>query len=353
MTPHASHTSRGARVARLAVLVGLLVALLAGCNTTAIVRVDVKPNGSGTVEVDVLLDAEAAAKVGDLSKVVQFDDLRKAGWTIEGPSDWTKLRGLNGLPKGTIEVRATRPFDNVEQANKILTSISGPDGPLKGVKLTRSSSFTSTKFTAVGTVDLSKGLDAFGDSDLTKALGAPVAEAAQQFNGGKPVTGDLKVDVQVGSTGGLHWTGKMGDGGVGVGQVAATSSLGAASDRFDVRASQTHWTAILLAALAVLAVLGALVLTLVPLLPGRGAPRPPKRKRQRHSATDAWDYVAGRDGTQPLDAKAAKQAHRGKRGRHSRARGSGMTAWKLDEITVDPEEQVVAQPVEPQPDDPS
>lgn len=330
--------------ARLAVLIGLLVALLAGCNTTAIVRVDVKPNGSGTVEVDVLLDAEAAAKVGDLSKVVDFSDLRKAGWKIEGPSV------SKGLPKGQVTVRASRPFDNVEQANKILTSISGPDGPLKGVKLTRTSSFTSTKLTAVGTVDLSKGLEAFGDSDLTKALGASVADTAKQLNGGKPVTGDLKVGLQVG---GLNWTGTMGKESVGNKLVDAETSLGGKPDRIDVHATQTHWTAILLAALAVVAVLGALVLTLVPLLPGRGAPPPPKRKRQRHSATDAWDYVAGRDGTPPLDSRAARQAHRGKRGRHTRARGSGVPTWKLDEVTFDPDEQVVPRPIDPPTDDAS
>ena len=103
-----------ARLAPLAVLVGLVVALLAGCNTTAIVRVDVKPNGSGSVTVDVSLDPEAAAKVGDLSKVVQFADLRKAGWKIEGP------RAAQGQPKGTVTVSVSRPFANVDQANKIL-----------------------------------------------------------------------------------------------------------------------------------------------------------------------------------------------------------------------------------------
>ena len=97
----------------------------------------------------------------------------------------------------------------------------------------------------------------------------------------------------------------------------------------------------------------ALVLTIVPLLPGRGAPPPPKRKRQRHSATDAWDYVAGRDGTPPLDSRAARQAHRGKRGRHTRARGSGVPAWKLDEVTFDPDEQVVPRPIDPPTDDAS
>jgi hypothetical protein len=336
-----------ARQTRIAVLVGLVVALLAGCNTKAIVRIDVKSNGSGTVEVDVFLDAEAAAKVGDLSKLVQFDDLRKAGWKIEGPKDRTTFRGGGGVPKGTIEVRATRPFDNVEQANKILASISGPDGPLKGVKLTRTSSFTSTKLTAVGTVDLSKGLDAFGDSDLTKALGASVADTAQHFNGGKPADGDLEIGLQVG---GLHWTGLMGRESIGDKVVDASTTLGGEPDRIDVHASQTHWNAILLALLAVLAVLGALVLTLVPLLPGRGAPPPPKRKRQRHSATDAWDYVSGREGSAPLDPKAARQAHRGRRGRHRRPRGT-TPSWRFDEITVDPEERVVPRPADSAPDD--
>lgn len=256
------------------------------------------------------------------------------------------------MPKGTIEVQATRPFDNVEQANKILASISGPDGPLKGVRLTRTSSFTSTKVSMVGTVDLTKGLDAFGDSDLTKALGTSVADAASRFNGGKPVADGLSVTLQADAEGGLRWSGPREEASGSANQVDVTTSPGAKPVRIDVHASQTHWTAILLAALAVLAVLGALVLTLLPLLPGRGAPPPPKRKRQHHSATDAWTYVAGREGRSALDPKAARQAHRGRRGRHRRPRGE-TPRWMADEITVDPEEQVIVRPERPSrdPDD--
>ena len=85
----------------------------------------------------------------------------------------------------------------------------------------------------VGTIDLSKGLDAFGDTALTKSLGSSVAEAATQFNGGKPVAHGLSVGLQVSSTEGLRWAGTKASGGNTPSQVAAETSLGgeARSDR--------------------------------------------------------------------------------------------------------------------------
>lgn len=360
MSPRASCRTGRARVARLAVVAAACLVLLAGCKTDVGVDVALHADGSGAVTVSVVLDAQAAAKVGDLSKVLAVDDLRKAGWSVAGPGPAHRVLGPfvkdGRLPSSRAQVPATsvavvvsRPFDNVDQANAIVAGISGPEGPLRGVRFGRSSSFASTTLTARGHVDLSAGLDTFGDAALTKALGGTsLTELVTKANGGtKPPNDSLAVALAV-QPHGFSFVGEKGDvGSFPYSQATATLGAGGRSPAIDVHGSQRHTMALLLAGLAILAALGALVVTVRPLLPGREPPPPSYRKRQHHSATDSWDYVAGRGGSERLDPKAAKQAHRGRSGRHRRPRGGGMPAWKLDEITVHPDEQVVARPVDP------
>ncbi len=77
-----SRTKRCARTL-LALAVGL--ALLAGCKTQTVVDVAVRPDGSGRVAVLVFLDADAAARAGDLGKVLKVSDLEARGWKVIGP----------------------------------------------------------------------------------------------------------------------------------------------------------------------------------------------------------------------------------------------------------------------------
>ncbi len=174
------------------------------------------------------------------------------------------------------------------------------------------------------------------------------ARSRPSANGGKPLGNDaLGVAITVLPKGfSLHQT--TGTAPAADGTVGVSANLGDPRRSFTATGSQTHWTPLVLAALAVLAALGAVVLFLLPLLPGRDAPPPPERKRQRHSAEDAWDYVEGRGGARPLDPRAADKAHKVKRGRHTRPRGS-VPVWKLDEITIDPEERVVPRPASDDP----
>ncbi len=355
MSRSAPRTSRRARLARAATLVAVVLVGVTGCRTDASVDVSLHADGSGVVTVAVVLDAEAVAKVGDLSKVVSVDDLTKSGWKIQGPGPAPSVltnmadaglvdRPSGGWPKTSVAIAASRPFTDVAEANTILASISGPNGPLRAVRVTRSTSFASTKLGATGTVDLSKGLDGLGDAALTKALGGDTPSTlAAAANGGKPLGGDaLGVAITVLPKGfSMHET--AGAASTGDGFVGVSANLGDPRRSFAATGSQTHWTPLVLVALAVLAALGAVVLFVLPLLPGRDAPPPPARKRQRHSAEDAWDYVEGRGGARPLDPRAAGKAHKVKRGRHTRPRGS-VPAWKLDKVTIDPEERVVPRP---------
>ena len=343
MSPHAFRLSSGTRVARLAGLVVMSLALLTGCQTAATVIVDLHANGSGMVQVQVVLDAQAVSKVGDLSETLSIDDLKKSGWTVSGPGPADRVRGV-GVPStggatsttkysaGSIAIVLSRPFANVSQANTILASLSGPAGPLHDVHLTRSTSFSATRLGAAGTVDLSKGLETFGDAPLSKALGGrSLTELSGVLNNGIAPTGDaLSVTLQV-VPHGLQLTGDTGNARVSP-AIGSSATLGAKPASFDVHGSQTHWLALLLALFGVLAFVAAVGTLVVQLLPGRGAPLPPRRKRQLHSGSDAWDYVENRAG---IDTPPRDRTRRGKHGRHSRPRGT-QKRWVADEIEMGP-----------------
>ena len=83
-----------AAVARAAVVVVCLL-VLAGCKVDADITVTMKPDGSGTIDTFITLDAEAVARVEvagrTLDTAFPLDDLKAAGWTI---SPWT--RGADG-----------------------------------------------------------------------------------------------------------------------------------------------------------------------------------------------------------------------------------------------------------------
>ncbi len=244
------------------------VLLLAGCQTTAMVRVDVRPDGSGSVAVDVYLDPEAAAKVGNLPKLLAVGDLTRAGWKVTGPASPEKVQrelepgrkhSSTGFPKGTVQVHLERPFANPDEANAILESLSGPDGPLTHVSLSRRSSLFETHLRFTGTVDLGKGLDTFGDADLRKVLGGSLSGAVGASGIEKPSGDDLRVGLQIVPTGAVDWSGDKGNDSMGNETITASATLGAAPESIDVHASQTRWGAVIAAAVVVAVVLIGLV----------------------------------------------------------------------------------------------
>ena len=156
-----------ATAARL-VLVALVVAFAGACQVKTEIGVDVKSDGSGTVTVSIGLDADAMKAVGDLGATIRTDDLTKAGWTVDPPVKETD---------GFTYVRLSKPFANAEQANAVLTEISGKGGPFRDFRVTRTRSFARTETSFTGTVDFSGGLNAFSDSALAQQLdGKPLGE---------------------------------------------------------------------------------------------------------------------------------------------------------------------------------
>jgi hypothetical protein len=135
--------------------------VLAGCRTAARVGVDVRPDGSGTVTVSVVLDAQAAAQLGDPTTTVPLGDLRDAGWTVEAPA-----KDGDGL-----RFSGTRAFTSPAQLPEVLAEVGGKDGVFRGVRLTVDDSAVGTSYSFRSQVVLSGDPSQFSDPDLTKAVG--------------------------------------------------------------------------------------------------------------------------------------------------------------------------------------
>ncbi|MGI8775810.1 MAG: hypothetical protein ACR2LJ_00115 [Acidimicrobiales bacterium] len=155
-------SGRGRFGAPLRVLVSLLVVLGAGaCQVRITGGIDVDPGGGGTVRAGLGLDADALKTVGDLAAALRVDDLRQAGWKIDGPR-----REGDGL----TWVRASRAVSNGREAAAALAQLSGQNGPFRDLRIDASRTLVHNRTTLSGTVDLSGGLTGLGDADLLAKL---------------------------------------------------------------------------------------------------------------------------------------------------------------------------------------
>ncbi|MGI9119768.1 MAG: hypothetical protein ACR2G7_06560 [Acidimicrobiales bacterium] len=151
---------------------------------------DVARDGSGQVRVVTTLDPEAAGRITDLSAQLMVDDLRAAGWTIDGPE-----RGDDG----STVITASKPFANPEGAGDVLEEVGGSEGPFHDLEVTRRTSFLTTSYAFSGTVDLRDGVDAFSDEELRRQLegsgfGLGTAELEQAT--GAPVADTFGLEVR-------------------------------------------------------------------------------------------------------------------------------------------------------------
>jgi len=174
------------------ILLFILGALcLASCEARSALRIDVDEDGGGTVQVEVWLDAEAAART-ILFDTPAFGDLADAGWTFEGP-----------LPQDDGQlIRATKEFSQADQLPGVIAEVAGPDGPLRDFELVRDRSFATQRWELTGTVDLRDGLASLSDSELTGLLGGfPLGyrpeDLALAAPGGQPVESVVSVEVFV------------------------------------------------------------------------------------------------------------------------------------------------------------
>ena len=177
-------------------------------------------DGSGEVAVTAHLDADALGRVpdadgdgastpADLGALVRTEDLAAAGWTVGEPVE---------AGEGGAMVQVTRAFGTPAEAARILAELTGPDGALRELAVSRSTSFGRTELGFSGTVDLSRGLEAFGDEGLAAALdGEPLGEdaAAIESRIGRPLAEAVTLEVTADLDGeATSWSPRLGDGAV-------------------------------------------------------------------------------------------------------------------------------------------
>lgn len=206
------------RRVRVFLAVGALVAALAGCQVDAHVDVTMAEDGSGAVEVTVLLDADAAARVPDLAEDLRVRDLEATGWEVTGPTE---------TDDGGVEIVARKPFANVQQGRAVLREIGGRGGLLRALTLRRDHTFAETSWAFGGTLDLSGGLATFSDEDLDAVLGSDTFgqdQSSLEEQLGEPLSdtmtvtvtahlpeGDFATDGEVQGASSASWTADLGD----------------------------------------------------------------------------------------------------------------------------------------------
>ena len=95
----------------------------------------------------------------------------------------------NPAANGGLSVVAARTFATVDEASLFLTQLSGDNGPLRNITLTRTGGVNDASYQFSGVGGLPKGLAGFADADALKALGeAPFAAALAEQGG---VLGDV------------------------------------------------------------------------------------------------------------------------------------------------------------------
>lgn len=149
-----------------------LLVTASGCEIRVDVAVEASVDGSGEVRVAVGLDPEASERVPDLGDQLRIDDLREAGWTVTGPAPEAD---------GYTWIRASKEFTDPADAGVVMDEISGPEGPFRDFSLRREQSAYEERIRFEGTVDLTGGLDGFGDDELRDRVDADLDQVADQI----------------------------------------------------------------------------------------------------------------------------------------------------------------------------
>src|SRR5262249_57819049 len=114
------------------VIVVLAPLVCAGCRVDARTTIHLDKDGGGSVTVRVRLDPEAVKLVekggGKLEQRILLGDLRKSGWKI---SSWSRD------PDGSATLRLSHLFDNGAELAQIMDQLSGRDGIVQDVHVTR------------------------------------------------------------------------------------------------------------------------------------------------------------------------------------------------------------------------
>jgi len=247
---------------RLLVLVALCALVLAGCKVETTVSIDVREDGSGTVEVKVDLDAEAVSEAqaggGELEDRVRLDDLEAAGWQSNG---WRIHQDFSAT------LRISKGFADPEDLAGVIAELNGDDGPLRDVSLSVDEGVLFTKYDLDGAVDLAAlRTGVTTDAELVAALTSQAVDVSaldQRLLDQIRESLELEVDVSL-----------PGESRTITPQAGQTLDLETSSNRFDPARP------LLIGAAALFVVLALLVWAR-----GRSLERRRRRTRRRRGAT--------------------------------------------------------------------
>ncbi len=230
--------------------------LLTSCRVDQSVSLRVQPNGSGDVTVVVTADKDVVAKAPHLATDLRTDDLVTAGWKVSKPIA-TKTGGLT--------VTLVHSFKNPAEANVVLSQVSGANGPLHNIILSRTGKDTNSQWKLAGYLEVSGGLASFIDDAGLKLLGAApyaadVDEAGLDLGDAMGLSftiqlpGELKSTTGIQGANGITWAIPLDGSKVDV----ATSST-----NVDVASSISRVGKVLFLGLLVLWIVGTLILLML------------------------------------------------------------------------------------------
>ena len=208
----------------------LLTLTLSACRVELDLAVAVAEDGSGTVSLRAVADADTVAAAPTIAERIMVDDLVAAGWTVEGPTI---------TDDGQVVVTLTRSFVDATDLSTILGDIGPPLlDPVAERDLTTDDldRVVAASNTIRATLGLPDGFSSFSDPDLEAALGGapfaddlagvapadvlsfdlavslPSADGPQVREWSAPLDGstvEVELVTRQGADGGLTWSGVL------------------------------------------------------------------------------------------------------------------------------------------------
>jgi len=162
------------------------VGLLTGCRLDTSVRVEMNTDGTGTVTVTAVADAELMERIPNPDEQLRFGDAEAAGWTVEGPTEGDD---------GGATIVLSHPFSGADDATALLNSVGGPLGEVSLTRVVEGEDAQAMATNAfAGTAVLADGFRGFADQALVDAVGGtPFAKEL----GGQTPADSMTVELEV------------------------------------------------------------------------------------------------------------------------------------------------------------
>ena len=152
----------------------LLTFALTACNAEIFASVDVEEDGSGVVEVALIMDPDLASELPDLREAgLALADARESGWVVEP-------RELED--DGRTRILARKAFANPDQFSAVMNEITAADGLFSGFALVKENSFAQVSYSVTGKI-APQGLGGFSDAELDALLGESLESFAAGIGG--------------------------------------------------------------------------------------------------------------------------------------------------------------------------